>query len=105
MNFLGGLVRIASYITAAARMNLFRMFYVLKFENIVYTDTDSLISYVPMPEEYIHESKLGKWKLEHEVQHLTIWGPKFYRIKTSKDEKYEHIKGVRKENYCDNLWN
>jgi hypothetical protein len=49
-----------------------------------------------MPKEEIDNVILGKWKLEHEIKEITIWGPKFYKIITDKDEKHEHIKGVRK---------
>lgn len=77
------MVRYASYITAAARMNLFRMFHLLGFENILYSDTDSLISKIPMPKAFIDNTKLGAWKLEHEIQGITIWGPKFYKLVTT----------------------
>lgn len=75
-------MRFASYITAAARNNLFKQFHQIGFQNILYSDTDSLISTIPMNPTLIDEVKLGYWKLEHRVSSITIWGPKFYKITT-----------------------
>jgi hypothetical protein len=83
LNFLGSMVRYASYITAAARNNLFLMCHKLGFDHILYCDTDSLMSTVPMPAEYIDVEKLGLWKLEHNIISLTAWAPKFYRIESA----------------------
>lgn len=76
------------------------MFHLVGFEHIVYSDTDSCISTKNIPAEFIHETRLGAWKIEHEITELTIWGPKFYKfVSKAKHETHEHIKGVRKENY------
>jgi len=47
---------------------------------------------------------LGAWKLEHQIISLTAWAPKFYKIISVEKNVYEHIKGVRKDNYNPKLW-
>ena len=47
---------------------------------------------------------MGKWKLEHELKQVTIWGPKFYRFITCKDEIHQHLKGVNRANLNEDLW-
>jgi hypothetical protein len=44
INFTGSLVRIASFITAKARINLLDAIYKTGPENLYYCDTDSIIT-------------------------------------------------------------
>ena len=77
-------------------MNLFKGFHSVGFENILYSDTDSLMSLRPLRKELIDESRLGAWKLEHQARGVTIWGSKFYKLIVPGKEPLEHVKGVRK---------
>lgn len=77
-NFIGSLVRLSSYIAALSRINLFTVVYDVGDENICYMDTDSVFSTVEIPQHFIHQSDLGKWKLEQVVSNCHFWGPKMY---------------------------
>ncbi len=57
---------IAGAVTSYARMELLNMMETLGLENILYYDTDSLISKVKMNSKFIHENEYGKWKNEAE---------------------------------------
>lgn len=68
---IGSMVRIASYITAQARMNLVDlMIKVAKAGGtIAYGDTDSLFIDMKIPKDWnmFHTTDLGKWSLESTV--------------------------------------
>lgn len=55
---------IAGAVTSYARMELARMIDLLGIENVLYYDTDSIMSNVPIPDKYIHDKEYGKWKNE-----------------------------------------
>lgn len=87
-NFTDGWVNhsipvIAGAITARARMLLWEYMELVGFENLYYTDTDSLIvneeGYKRL-QSYIDPLKLGYLKLEDRSDHLTINGCKDYKF-------------------------
>ena len=85
---------IAAHVTAYARLYLWDLMKVCGACNYFYCDTDSLIvneqGYKNLS-PYIDDNELGKLKLEHITQHLTIRGLKDYSIDTK-----TVVKGVRK---------
>ena len=66
---IGAFVRIASYITSLARLNLYNAARKAGVKNVYYCDTDSL--YVNdegmdrlTNSDMVHNTELGKWKYE-----------------------------------------
>jgi len=84
---------IAAHVTAYARMYLFSLFEKAGFENVFYSDTDSLITnekgYLNLKELQDSE-KLGFLKVEKETDYLEIRGPKDYTF-----GDIVKVKGVR----------
>jgi hypothetical protein len=81
----------ASYITSASRTVLFQYMDLIGFENVLYCDTDSIISTKKFPEKYIG-NELGQLKLEEEGRFIGVKS-KFYCIKNK-----TKLKGGRFEN-------
>lgn len=85
---------VASCITSAARVLLWKLFMQAGLKNVFYTDTDSLIVNREGRDNlkpFIDAKKLGFLKQEYSTRKLEIWSPKDY-----KTDKETHIKGVRK---------
>lgn len=96
----GGLVHIASWITSKARLKLFDCIRLITQElkgKVFYCDTDSIFTNVPLPSNYLHDTDLGKWKLEFTVKEGRFWGSKMYSVIDPKGEVHSHIKGVGKK--------
>lgn len=74
---------IAGHVTSYGRAHMRNLFQRVGWENVYYTDTDSLITnqtgYDILKDE-IDASLLGKLSLEHTSEDMTIWGPKDYRF-------------------------
>ena len=104
LNFQGSLVRFASYITASGRAQLMKTSFILGFDNILYFDTDSIITNSLLPNEMVSGDELGKWKMEHKIDNIEIFGPKFYRLNSIMNEEVEHCKGVRKKALDEEFW-
>ena len=92
---------IASYITAYARL---KMYDYINRDDVIYTDTDSVIMKNELPKEKINQTELGKMALECKVEKGIFVRPKFYFL----IEKHEHekkittkIKGVKHANQDD----
>lgn len=84
---------IAAYVTAYARVVLWRAIVQAGRENCLYCDTDSLVvtrEGFERLEGLIHPDHLGWWKLERELQVVQIYGPKDYVFDGEKK-----VKGVR----------
>ncbi len=85
---------IAAHVTSYARILLLRYILQAGWENVYYTDTDSLVcneaGYLRLG-EYINPDKLGFLKAEHEAVYMRINGAKDYVL-----DGIEKIKGVRK---------
>lgn len=103
-NHIGDLVRFASYITARSRTELFKGFLSVGVENVVYCDTDACISKIPFPNTMLHNSELGKWKLENEekpIHNGIFLGSKTYSYLKSKISVEELENVVNLENIQD----
>lgn len=70
-------VQLAAAITACARIYMYPY---ISREDCYYTDTDSVVLGQPLPEEEIHSSVLGKFKLEHKVKKAIFLAPKSYSL-------------------------
>lgn len=75
---IGSLVRIASFVCARARVNLFKPIAIIGFEHLAYVDTDSLFIDCELPKEFIDNEKLGKFKLEYTAKNFIGVCPKVY---------------------------
>lgn len=67
-----------AYITANSRLALCRAAYASGIENLLYTDTDSIHTTGELPPEYIHETRLGAWKVENCFTKARYIKPKSY---------------------------
>ena len=71
---------IAAHITAYARILLYNAIQAEQDRGniVVYTDTDSLVTTMPMDSREVAASEYGKWKLEREVARGIFVSPKLY---------------------------
>lgn len=84
---------ISSYITSQSRIIMLKYF--LKYKNeLIYTDTDSLVVSSPINPKYIKKD-LGFFKKENENA-ITVKGNKHY-VSEIDGKKYSFIKGIKKE--------
>lgn len=87
------LVHIASYITAAARIKLYRALKEADKEGIViYCDTDSIITTA----ELENSKELGRLKLEYKCKKFRAFAPKVYYMETETEKVYK-AKGFPKK--------
>ncbi len=61
---IGKLVRFSSYIAAQSRCKLSEMMRDVGYENVYYCDTDSLFTSKIPSAHLVHQTELGKWKME-----------------------------------------
>lgn len=85
-------VQISAYVTSYARIHLYKGFESIwnKGGKIYYSDTDSLVSDVPMDSEFIDSTEFGKWELEGKKKFLRqgiFYQPKAYMEKYSEMEQ------------------
>jgi len=95
---------IAAHVTAYSRVKLFRYILQAGFDNVYYSDTDSLFvndNGLENLKSYLNNRELGLLKYEEEMYDLTLYGPKDYAY-----HKGEKHKGVPKkaERVGDNKW-
>ena len=108
---------IAGAVTSYARVELLKMMEILGTSNILYNDTDSLMSMVKMPEKYIHPCAYGLWKNESlkihgkETINVIIKGCKNYILHNGKEVLEIKSKGIKKDSieilddvYSTNKW-
>jgi hypothetical protein len=95
---------IVSIPVAAATLSYARVYmnklimYILKRKGkIYYTDTDSIVTDLKLPDDFIHESELGKLKLEHEIVEGYFISDKTYAFINIKGELIKKAKGVKSE--------
>ena len=74
-------VAVSSAITAYARIYMDRVMRKVGFENIFYTDTDSIFSSVPLDDSIVSDTFLGKFKFEGIIKEAIFLGPKMYAYK------------------------
>ena len=85
----------AIYVTSYAQIKLHKIKMQCGQENVVYCDTDSVVSYVPLPASMISD-ELGDVKLEKFIDEGIYVRSKMYAIR-SNDNKYDvKIKGVNR---------
>ncbi len=102
---IGDLVRISSWITAVARLRLWKMMFYLMYSGttdnikdrmIYYADTDSIITTGTFPSRYCDKNAIGKWDLEKRVLYGYFVLPKFYSLVDEKAKIDIKSKGIRK---------
>ena len=94
---------ISSYITSYARIYIYEMYELVGFENVLYSDTDSVIitqeGYEKIKNsELLDDIEIGKWKIEHSNVDIEIRGLKYYRLREPGGKWKYKIKGVRYDN-------
>jgi len=76
-------VQISAAITAYARIKMYEF---ISRDDCYYTDTDSIIIKSPLPDKYVSETELGKFKLEKKIPRGIFLAPKTYYIYPSATE-------------------
>lgn len=82
-NSFDSFVAVASYVTAYARMRLVDLILKVGREKCHYCDTDSLIldsDGETRIKDDLHDTELGKLKVEGKAADIEIWRPKYYRF-------------------------
>jgi hypothetical protein len=81
--------------TAYARMYMFNVIYKLidLGLDVYYMDTDSIVVNGNLPKDLVGNS-LGKFKLEHEINHAYFISPKLYALKLTNGETIVKAKGI-----------
>jgi hypothetical protein len=108
---------IAGAVTSYARMELVNMIDLLGIKNIIYCDTDSIMSYLPIPNKFLHDYKYGYWKNEahklnnKETLSVLIKGCKNYILHDNDKILSIKSKGIKKDSieidndlYSTNKW-
>lgn len=90
---------LASHITACARHTLWSAAHQIGAHNVVYMDTDSIVSLEDLPRPLCEpEGALGTWELEGIVEEGHFYAPKHYYIKfkegTAKNVEKMKFKGI-----------
>jgi hypothetical protein len=99
----------AAYITAYARHELYKGMQAVGLENVVYCDTDSIMSYKKLPASMVDKSEFGKWSVEGagQYQYGLFVAPKTYMIldthykitKKAKGIPYDKLKDISLEDF------
>lgn len=86
----------ACFVTAYARIYLFRLMKKAGFDKCYYCDTDSLVMEGEYDKEFVHDSNLGMFKKEYEsVLKAYFVSPKLYALRIKEkysEKKYDKIK-------------
>ena len=82
---------LSAYVTALARVYLFRYFQKVGFENVYYCDTDSIITSKTLPTG----KNLGELKLEQRIKEGCFLQPKAYAFSTIDGQEVVKVKGMR----------
>lgn len=98
-NQIGTCIHIASYITAAARVNLMKGVQMVSKnfteDSVYYMDTDSIYTSNKLPDSWLSETELGKWGLEKKnIEEFLAPGKKLYYIRTSNGNITAKSKGL-----------
>jgi hypothetical protein len=84
----------AAFITAYARIYLYRFMKEIGFDHIYYCDTDSIFSSVKPHDKFLDNNELGKWKIEDKIKEAYFIGKKSYAYKNIDDKIINKCKGV-----------
>jgi hypothetical protein len=82
---------------ARVHMNKLIMYILDNKGEIYYTDTDSIVTNLKLPQDFIHASELGKLKLEHKIVEGYFISDKTYAFINSKGELIKKAKGVESQ--------
>ena len=87
---------IAAATLSYARIHMNKlMTYILENKGkIYYTDTDSIVTDYKLPDDFVHPSELGKFKLEHEIAEGYFISDKTYAFVTTEGKLVKKAKGV-----------
>lgn len=88
---------IAIFVTAQARYKVVTDILKIGKKNWIYTDTDSIVTLIPLPNDMKHETKLGKYKVEHIFKKFKVLSQKTYFGITLKNKNIVAIAGCKKE--------
>lgn len=88
---------VAIFVTAIARWKIVNDILKIGVENWVYTDTDSIVTLVPLPKLMVDDVKLGKYKIEHVMKRFKTLGQKTYYGIDIKGKKVIAIAGCSKK--------
>lgn len=85
---------VACAITSYAKITLIKKIYEIGVDNVLYYDTDSITSKVPFPDDCIHPSKIGFWKIEAILSEFIVFASKSYWMRYK-----ERIKGQQEREW------
>lgn len=89
---------IGSFITSYARSYLYEGIYKIGFENVLYCDTDSIYTNLPISEIKkrleINDYKLGSWSFDYKNVDMLIFGVKDYIISKDGKKIKQKLKGI-----------
>lgn len=86
-------VQISAAVTGYARIHMYPY---ISREDCYYTDTDSIVVKHPLPADEVSPTKLGAFKLEHDVAKGVFLAPKSYMLQKVGDEQIVKHKGAGK---------
>ena len=90
--------QISAFITSYGRISLYEFFELVGFENVYYSDTDSLFTTSLLPTS----KKLGGLSLEDEIKQAVFLAPKTYAYVTPENKTVVKSKGFNSKNYSYN---
>ena len=95
-------VQVASYVTSYARLELLKALRMADTRGqVFYCDTDSIVTDTPLPDEIVHNTRLGAFKLESQPLKAIFLKPKVYaeiiENKEGVKETFVKFKGVSKD--------
>lgn len=61
---------------------------------VIYTDTDSIVTDIKLPEKFVDQDEIGKLKLEYTIKKGIFLKDKFYAIITNDDKTIKRAKGI-----------
>jgi len=98
-NYTSVSISTAAATLAYSRIHLARfLLYILEHGgNIYYTDTDSIITDLKLPEEFVSKNELGKLKLEHTIKEGYFVSDKTYCIVDIDGKITKRAKGVKSD--------
>jgi hypothetical protein len=92
-------VAISSAVTSYARifMSKIKLDILKRGGEIYYSDTDSIVTNIPLPNELIDDNQIGKFKLEHLVKYGYFISNKTYVLVTKNNKTVKKAKGVNSD--------
>lgn len=88
--------QIAAYVTAYARIHLYKQLMDKTSGEKYYCDTDSIVCKKPFEDDLVDKTAYGKWDLENVIREGVYIQPKMYMEKTADGKLIRKAKGVPK---------